>query len=137
MALYLGSNKIASGAIASSSGGDIVESGSNLNGSYIKYSDGTMICYVEYKTTLTCNNVWGNLYIGTDRDTKLYFPQPFIDVPHIQKTLLITSSSSCWPIDYNMPEITKEYFKNFAIARATASASVPIQLNILAIGRWK
>ena len=40
----------------------IIESGSNSNGSYIKFADGTMICYKEIQVTSNITNSWGNLY---------------------------------------------------------------------------
>lgn len=56
----------------------IIESGSNENGSWIKYADGTMICYKRQ----TFNNVaistaWGVLYESTKLELG-DFPQPFV-----------------------------------------------------------
>ena len=46
----------------------IVESGSNNNGNYIKFADGTMICYLNIRVTdQAINNQYGTsaLYFGT------------------------------------------------------------------------
>lgn len=56
----------------------IYDSGSNSNGSWIKYADGTMICYKRQ----TFNNVaiataWGTLYESTKLELG-DFPQPFV-----------------------------------------------------------
>ena len=116
--------------------GVIVESGSNDNGSWIKYSDGTMVCHRTFSITLDCRQQWGNLYVAID-DNIINFPQEFIETPFVIRDLLTSSSASCWLINYSMPYITTKIYKNFSIARATSSDSVPIQLNLLAIGRWK
>lgn len=56
----------------------IYDSGSNSNGNWIKYADGTMICYKRQ----TFNNVaiataWGTLYESTKLELG-DFPQPFV-----------------------------------------------------------
>lgn len=116
--------------------GYIVESGSNDNGSWVKFSDGTMVCRRTFSITLDCRQQWGNLYVATD-DNIINFPQEFIETPFVIRDLLTSSSSSCWLINYSAANITTKTYRHFAIARATPSDSVPIQLNLLAIGRWK
>ena len=115
---------------------NIIESGSNDNGSWVKYSDGTMVCRRTFSITLDCRQQWGNLYVATDENIS-NFPQECIDKPFVIRDLLTSSSSSCWSINYSMPYITTKTYQYFAIARATPSDRVPIQLNLLAIGRWK
>lgn len=61
-----------------------VESGSNANGNWIKYADGTMICTGSKSTTgnaSTTNDTGGGLY----RSSGILFdnfPQEFVDIPH-------------------------------------------------------
>ena len=116
--------------------GVIVESGSNDNGSWVKFSDGTMVCRRTFSITLDCRQQWGNLYVATD-DNIINFPQEFIETPFVIRDLLTSSSASCWLINYSIPNITTKTYRHFAIARSTPSDSVSIQLNLLAIGRWK
>lgn len=116
--------------------GYIVESGSNDNGIWIKYSDGTMVCRRTFSITLDCRQQWGNLYVATYENI-INFPQEFIETPFVIRDLLTSSSASCWLINYSIPNITTKTYRYFAIARATPSDSVPIQLNLLAIGKWK
>lgn len=116
--------------------GVIVESGSNAQGEYIKFANGLMICTRIVTTTISCTSTWGALYYG--RDDKGYsFAKEFINVPHVQLTLLTTTGTSCWLTNYTKPTITKTYYQYYAIIRPTTSEAVPVQLNILAIGRWK
>ena len=116
--------------------GYIVESGSNANGSYIKFSDGTMICIRTITETTDCNQGWGSLFVKTIPGP-WNFAQEFITIPHVQITLLTTTPVSCWLINYGQPSVTKTNFSNISIARAVASDSVSFQANIFAIGKWK
>lgn len=60
----------------------IVESGSNDNGSWIKYADGTMICTQKISLSgLSLNQKWGVLYYNV-KDIPNY-PQSFISPPTI------------------------------------------------------
>lgn len=45
--------------------GYIFDSGSNSNGSYIKYSDGTMICYKKVTGSADITTAWGSLYTSS------------------------------------------------------------------------
>ena len=64
--------------------GYIVESGSNDNGSWIKFSDGTMICRGVVTTGDVSFTAWGSLY--QYEVPSVSFPLSFIDVPHIDFT---------------------------------------------------
>lgn len=66
----------------------IVETGSNTNGNWIKFSDGTMICYKRIVETRSVSNpekdvnfgtTSGYLYTYNDSSPVRLFPQQFID----------------------------------------------------------
>lgn len=115
----------------------IIESGPNADlGYYIKYIDGTLICYFSKELSVACNNSWGSLYYGQNTNY-FYFAKGFIEKPKVYRTVNITGSSSCWMINYTTPEITKDYIRNVAVARPTSSDNVQFEYNVLAIGRWK
>ena len=64
-------------------GEKIIESGSNTNGSYIKWADGTMICYMNKSyANVNVDNVWGSMYesglinLGN-------FPATFVGIPAV------------------------------------------------------
>ena len=66
----------------SGSTSDIVESGENDIGTYIKYSDGTMICtqLIEL-VNVSISTSWGSLYVYTEpSETRRPFPQTFTKV---------------------------------------------------------
>lgn len=46
-------------------GNNIIESGSNVNGEYTKFADGTLICRKEVVANLACTYAWGTLFETT------------------------------------------------------------------------
>ena len=73
----------------------VVESGSNANGNWIKYSDGTMICHRIATGTVTINQTWGSVVYG-DVTTEYSFAQTFTEVPNVQLRVYPTGSPSFW-----------------------------------------
>ena len=116
--------------------GEVVESGSNNYGNYIKFSDGTMICYRKATATIDCSIPWGSLYAGMDA-TKWYFAQEFTEVPTVELSLHTKSSASAFLINYSPPEITTESIRILGVARPTVGTNVQAEFHIFAIGKWK
>lgn len=114
----------------------IVESGSNSNGDYVKYSDGTMVCNRIVEVTLNCSNAWGSLYYGQDNNLWA-FAKEFTTPPHVQVTLITTSNSSAWSGHYSKPQITTSGYKGLACMRPTVGSSVACAFHIHAEGKWK
>ncbi len=114
----------------------IVESGSNSNGSYIKYSDGTMICYKKVTGTTNISSTWGNGYTsGADNSISLgNFPAEFISKPIVNVTLE-RGSSNCWlASNINVGTISAGIV---SLLRFTSATNVAYTLNVIAIGKWK
>lgn len=111
--------------------GVIVESGSNANGAYLKFGDGTMICY---RSDLTLN------YVDGDLNVKWTYPQPFSEVP----TVLAVRRQAELYTTKRIPSIT-------VMTQSVDKASISLQrhtgdvfvatdkglINAFAIGRWK
>jgi hypothetical protein len=107
-------------------GAGIIESGSNANGRYIKYSDGTMECWgVESSTEDTTTNV---------KTITATFPVAFIAAPHVSYSLRQSSTST--------------YSSSLVIsAITTTTATLTFKLDIAisrtwhrhwhSIGRWR
>lgn len=112
----------------------IIESGSNTNGNWVKYSDGTMICY----KTASAQNVaitssWDSLYEGSFSLGN--WPQTFTDVPHIQvsnagATGFIIESF----VGGDLP--TASSAGSLIVVRPT-SATTNCSVYLTAIGKWK
>ena len=119
----------------------IVESGSNENGNWIKFNDGTMICTAtKVFENIDVNNSWGNLY-ETAELTLGNFPQQFISTPTGINCIMITNTNtnnkgSAGFIEY-IVETTNTSWGKTAIAKATSSVVANIGLSLIAIGKWK
>ena len=108
----------------------IIESGSNSNGNYVKYADGTMICYGRIYDDITINNVYTpGVYYMTKR---LTFPKTFIDIPTITITPLNLNnllSSNIYSISSSAVDLFVYSFKSLT--------GIATRINYIAIGKWK
>lgn len=114
----------------------IVESGSNANGNYIKWSDGTMICYKNFSGTVKITESWYNLYETSAANALDFgnYPQSFIETP-----LLFTQfygGNSQW-INGWVDNTRTASKVGKAIVCSASSKTAGAYYNILAIGRWK
>lgn len=110
------------------------EYGSNANGSYQKFANGTLICW-KY---VTLNNVamttsWGSIYESASVSLGNW-PETFIDIPTISLIQDFTGSGA------GMVEAVKEtsttFVGNAYFWRATSS-TFTLKYRIVGIGRWK
>lgn len=117
---------------------NIVESGSNTKGTWVKYSDGTMIVTREtYETTININVSWGNIFVGGDY-TEWEFPVPFINAPDLVLfDVNSTTTNGCFKTSYEPTKITKNSIQNVYVGRGTSASDVAFKIHILAIGKWK
>ena len=117
---------------------NIIESGSNSKGTWVKYSDGTMIVTREtYEITVNINVSWGNIFVGGDY-TEWEFPVPFINVPDLVLfDINSTTTNGCFKTSYEPTNITKNSIQNVYVGRGTSASNVAFKIHILAIGRWK
>lgn len=105
--------------------GSEIESGSNENGSYIKFADGTMIQYKSLVIT-TANQATTNVELP-------------IDYLHSGFTILVSSlnyhSSN---INYSSNSISKNTFKVIATDNETGTTPTSAEgFSYVTIGRWK
>ena len=115
---------------------NIIESGSNANGEWIKYANGKMICTRSIDVEMPCNKSWGTLFYGSD--SNVYdFSQTFKTPPRLYLFAFQRLNSSFWLSNYYNTIITTTGFYNYAIMRPTSADNVALTLNILAIGDWK
>ncbi len=100
----------------------MIESGSNENGSYIKFSDGTLICYNNY---FSCSANSVNIH--------LEFPFSFKNNP----TVILTNVYSVSP-DINWAVGHTDLLGFDAYPRLNNNVANENSLaNYIAIGRWK
>ena len=110
----------------------IIESGSNENGSYLKFSDGTLICYSTVTITTTINTAWGSMYessqvsLGT---TPYTFYGSFI----VTGTCVGTRSAFL----ENITDASVNSYGKTYLARPSSATSNDYKFQLIAIGRWK
>lgn len=113
----------------------IIESGSNENGNWIKYVDGTMICTKTISITTPITSPWGALFESGDVILG-QFPQTFISNPRVSVTN--NSSSGVGALIEAVFGVTTTSAGKCWLCRGTSRDSqVPYVLDIIAIGKWK
>lgn len=108
----------------------IIQSGSNTNGSYIKYSDGTMICY----GSTSLNEVSVSDYYSFCKRTNsltITFPMEFDEVPNVTIT-----NQGFGIFSYTINNITANNFSYYAFTYPSGS-NISGSLQYVAIGKWK
>lgn len=109
----------------------IVESGSNENGNWIKYADGTMICWKTYSFTANFNTEWGSVYECPEQNFGAT-AQTFISVP----TIFGNNGNGATATLEGISETTVNSFGKCVLFRPV-SGGANVKINLLAIGKWK
>jgi hypothetical protein len=123
---------------AESAAKHIAESGSNANGRYIKFDDGTMIQWGEKNFTQSVKYAWGALYVASGEPCTVDFPLTFIETPIIIASPRTTGNASAFFGNYNAIRVYQSSVQYLVQAfRPTESDSVAFVVHWVAIGRWK
>lgn len=111
----------------------IIESGSNTNGNYIKYIDGTMICYKTITSNVAMTTAWDSYGWYEGNQSLGNYAQEFIDVPNVFLTNISTSGAlvECFS---TAPSKTSAGVATYCRVGSTTRS---IKTNLIAIGRWK
>jgi hypothetical protein len=122
------------GAVSQAAGiptGAIVESGSNANGTFTKYADGTMICVRTYTVTgVNVTNATGSLFYVTW--TAQTFAATFIAPPVVHNGAYV-SGASIWATNGSS---TATSTGAFLVMAPNSISNAAITVHITAIGRW-
>lgn len=118
-------------------GYEIIDSGSNSNGSWIKWADGTMIVRQEYTSSSQNTTVTMGSLKRVGISIPPNFPVSFIEPPNVQITL-----HNCWlgwlmGCEYEPTINNATNGAYIPIASAEQRTFEAIKINILAVGRWK
>ena len=97
-----------------------IESGSNANGNWVKFSDGTLICY-------------GIDSISTAGWKTITYPMEFISAPVITSTLYADTAETSTMAEVKIANATTTTFR---IAKVYASGYLTGGITYMAIGRW-
>lgn len=122
------------GTVSQSGGvptGAVIERGSNANGEYVKFADGTMICSIKNTVTdQAINTSYGSLYQGTRGWT---FPAVFSASPVTTVGLCRWGAGASWGTisDNSATSATLRFFD--VVSRSTGTDFI---YSASAIGRW-
>ena len=111
--------------------GSIIESGSNANGSYLKFADGTMICAKLHRFPANSNNNAG---------TVISYPATFASVTTVlgsSSTIASASTGSSTVVEAQPNTATSMKAKALQHSEATVSdPNFEVAASLVAIGRW-
>ena len=108
------------------------ESGSNANGNWIKYADGTMECYlVKAVENFTLSYAFGTTGIGFNYYDWTY-PKPFISVPHVAVGRAQIGSGAQWGSTRQNTAAKAQ-----AVVWGALNNTGLLDITLHATGRWK
>lgn len=116
----------------------IINSGSNANGNYTKFADGTMIQAQQYTYVADCATQWGGFYVQ-DEPNPAYppiFPIEFYSLTKVFREIS-TASGNCFLVSCVSSGDTLARANKCQAGRGSAVLALSVTVNILAIGRWK
>ena len=112
----------------------VVESGTNANGSWLKYANGIMICTKKITfTNVVINNVWGSVYETASTLNFGDYAQEFIEIPNVSITLADGSTCFC----ESFSERTKKSIGITWLWKPAVEAGGTMTFDVIAIGKWK
>jgi hypothetical protein len=107
--------------------GGIIEKGSNANGEFVRYADGTLICWNYALTAQDATAAVGSLF-RTTNTLSWTFPSVFSVAPAVSGQV---DSSARW-LSLGSPSTTAVDFRQYA----ATSQPVTVVNRVIAIGRW-
>lgn len=112
----------------------VLETGSNSNGRWIKYGDGTMECFGQINVTATLTSTWGGQFTSGLTYITLTYPQTFTSVDYIDASgLSSTGPMPCKAYFMTIGLSSGTYF--LATGASTTSRTYVLRYKI--VGRWK
>ena len=109
----------------------IIERGSNNNGEYVKYADGTLICtYTATVTNQAIATAYGSLFLGTRAWT---FPHAFSSLP-VCRGDAKWGNAAPWSSQSGVLITAAVFYFIDNLSRASGTST---DLTFSAIGRWK
>lgn len=114
---------------------NIIESGSNENGNWIKYADGTMICTKKHTGTANVNVTLGSIFYNGYYAMAGDLPQNFIEAPYYYATT-VESEWKIWGLQ-TAPVTATKWATRVDLMCATSQTDKSVTINMIAIGKWK
>lgn len=121
------------GTVSESGGvptGAIIEQGSNATGRFIRYADGTQICWIYNIGNLTTTASTGNIFTSTGFGTWTY-PAVFSESPSITASALAASNEVKWAM-ISTTSTTSVLYRQMS----SGTSAVARGTSLIALGRW-
>ena len=114
--------------------GAIIERGSNANGEFVKYADGTLVCYRRIIKSIAMTSASGSMFLGaTTEDTS--FPVAFAFAPEVKGFVNDGSGGSAGSFFYKTASTTTTSFGT-AYFMSTTSKTSTLTYSYVAVGKW-
>jgi hypothetical protein len=129
--IFTGENIV--GTVSQVSGvptGSVIESGSNSNGRYIKFADGTMVCYKRLSLSLAIDVAAGNVFFSAATSGGSW-AMPFVG-PVVRQ---VHSWGGSWNTGSSTPSDGNNV-GNFVLVRHATTASTTYSVDITGYGVW-
>ena len=110
----------------------IIESGSNANGNYIKFSDGTLICYGRASMSFLINIAYGSVFRSDVQSISL--PYSFIDTNYVVTLQGIAPVHVCYAVDNDK---SVNLFKFYPVGFVSQESVSSRNIEYMCIGKWK
>ncbi|OPD97105.1 phage tail protein [Pseudomonas aeruginosa] len=122
------------GAVSQSSGvptGAVIQRGSDANGEYVRFADGTQICWHRYAAAVDVTGVSGSLFITVG--TTLTFPAAFVSAPVVSDATIRNTgySGRGWGSIYWASASSCAWY-----GFSTTSSLAALLPGYIATGRW-
>jgi len=121
------------GTVSQASGvptGALIERGSNANGEYVRFADGTQICWCLAGSTQTADQATGNGFRAS-ADVSFTYPVAFSAAPHVMPAGRYSSGAASWTVPAVGGSPTGTVARIYAFV--TGAVGTP---GIVAINRW-
>lgn len=139
--LGLGSAAVAAivGAVSQSGGvptGAIIERGSNANGEFTKFADGTAIARTLYRIIRTPSTPTGALFFGGGMEPAKPFPITFVDVPIVSVQGALETGEGWFVPASSKMDSTTYWPGGYIFTQLTRGVPQILSIHYTAIGRW-
>lgn len=116
--------------------GAIIERGSNANGEYVKFADGTMICSRKITFVGPINTLFGAVYNGAVVAASNY-PATFAAIPATAMLVESITDGDPWLVGSNSRPVTTTQWGGFYVLNPISiGSSVTAIIGLSATGRW-
>lgn len=115
-----------------------IERGTNANGMYVRFADGTQICTNTVNITVAIDQAKGAMYSSVYGNPLGDFPKPFAGTSEdVFITGDVTSGGGAWAFNSQLYNTTTTSAGSVFLFRPVTSVSQTYKFTYHAIGRWK